>query len=93
MLLDEGRGCNDGNLVVRGQGCKTKKGVFCPAWGLVLLFIFAEVYKQLRDLPDFHPSFCLYALFYPSFLHLSPSLFLLFQLKKTMGEKVSTLRI
>lgn len=58
MLLDEGRGCTDGNLVVWGQGCKAKKRLFCSAWGLVLLFIFAQVYKQLRDLPDF-PSLLL----------------------------------
>lgn len=67
MLLDEGRGCTDGNLVVWGQGCKAKKGGFCSARGLVLLF------KQLRpawfSIPPSVPMPCFTLHFFIS-LHL-----------------------
>lgn len=47
--MGEGRGCPEGNWVVRGQEHKGKKSIFCFAGGLVARFAFAQV--QATQIP------------------------------------------
>ena len=89
-VCGEGKDWTEGNLIGWGQGYKGKKIVFCSAWGLFLIFVFAPGIQATQkpascSIPPSDPVPCFPLHFFIS-LHLSFFSFFS-QLKQTVGKK------